>query len=259
MNKLQIFNNPEFGQVRTIQEEGRVLFCGSDVAKALGYIKPQKAIADHCKGALKRSTPTRGGKQLMLFIPEGDIYRLAAKSELPGADRFESWIFDEVLPSIRKTGSYSAKSNSANKKLPLASFNHLMEINVRQMKAANIDPKRQAAWVNDMTREALTPFGINVPMLTVGVSQTYDKEQIAKELGVYSKSGKPHSQAIAAIIRTLNVPVDMIEHSPFAANGHSDDYDRFKAPVLDMVHDWINAHGKTSPIMLDKRYNVSYR
>lgn len=69
---------------------------------------PQNAIASHCKGALKRGILTNGGEQEMLFIPEGDIYRLAAKSELPGAEAFESWIFDEVLPSIHRTGGYIA-------------------------------------------------------------------------------------------------------------------------------------------------------
>lgn len=109
MNELMIFNNPEFGEIRTIEENGKVLFCGSDAAKALGYAKPQNAIDRHCKGALKRGIPhpQSPGKTIeMLFIPEGDIYRLAAKSELPEAERFESWIFDEVLPSIRKHGAY---------------------------------------------------------------------------------------------------------------------------------------------------------
>ena len=106
MNELQIFQNAEFGTVRTIDENGKVLFCGSDVAKALGYKNPSKALSDHCKGITKRYTPTKSGTQEMNFIPEGDIYRLAAKSELPGADKFESWIFDEVLPSIHKHGAY---------------------------------------------------------------------------------------------------------------------------------------------------------
>ena len=108
-NELMIFNNPEFGEIRTIEEDGKVLFCGSDVAKALGYSKPQNAIDRHCKCALKRGIPHPQSPDKtieMLFIPEGDIYRLAAKSELPGADRFESWIFDEVLPTIRKHGAY---------------------------------------------------------------------------------------------------------------------------------------------------------
>lgn len=106
MNDLMIFNNPEFGEIRTIEEDGKVLFCGSDVARALGYKNPSKALSDHCKGVTKRYTPTSSGKQEMNFIPEGDIYRLAAKSELSGADKFESWIFDEVLPSVRKHGAY---------------------------------------------------------------------------------------------------------------------------------------------------------
>ncbi len=107
MNELMIFNNPEFGEIRTIEEGGKVLFCGSDVAKALGYKNPTKAIADHCKGTVERRTnDSLGRQQNMKFIPEGDIYRLAAKSELPGADKFESWIFDDVLPSIRKHGAY---------------------------------------------------------------------------------------------------------------------------------------------------------
>ena len=106
MNEIKIFQNSRFGEIRTITEDGRTLFCGSDVAKALGYAKPQNAIAAHCKGALKRGIPTAGGVQEMNFIPEGDIYRLAARSELPGAEEFERWIFDEVLPSIRQNGGY---------------------------------------------------------------------------------------------------------------------------------------------------------
>nr|DAL96758.1 MAG TPA: repressor domain protein [Caudoviricetes sp.] len=116
MNELIIFNNPEFGEVRTIEEDGKVLFCGNDVAKALGYKRPNDAISAHCRCTVKRRTGVQTGMKAdgtpaiqnieMLFIPEGDIYRLAAKSELPGAERFESWIFDEVLPSIRKHGAY---------------------------------------------------------------------------------------------------------------------------------------------------------
>lgn len=105
-NNIQVFENSEFGSVRTIEEDGKVLFCGSDVAKALGYAAPRNAIATHCKGALKRCTPTPGGVQELLFIPEGDVYRLIASSKLPSAEKFEKWVFDDVLPSIRKHGAY---------------------------------------------------------------------------------------------------------------------------------------------------------
>lgn len=107
MNNLQIFDHPKFGEVRTITEDGVTLFCGKDVAVALGYKRPADAITAHCKGSVIRRLLTKGGEQDVKFIPEGDLYRLAAKSELPGADVFERWIFDVVLPSIRKTGRYS--------------------------------------------------------------------------------------------------------------------------------------------------------
>ena len=112
MNELMIFNNPEFGEIRTIEENGKVLFCGSDVAKALGYKRPADAVTAHCKGSVIRRLPTNGGEQPVKFIPEGDIYRLVIKSELPGAEKFESWIFDEVLPSIRKHGGYIANQEN---------------------------------------------------------------------------------------------------------------------------------------------------
>ncbi|WKY47308.1 BRO family protein [Eubacteriaceae bacterium ES3] len=103
---LMNFENSEFGAIRVIDQDGKTYFCGSDVASALGYARPQNAINIHCKGALKQGIPTNGGVQQMLFIPEGDLYRLIASSQLPSAIRFEAWIFDEVLPQIRKTGGY---------------------------------------------------------------------------------------------------------------------------------------------------------
>lgn len=104
-NEIQLFNNQEFGEVRTIDENGTVLFCGADVARALGYAKPQNAIDRHCKGALKRGIPTNGGTQEMTFIPESDLYRLVFSSKLPSAERFTDWVTAEILPSIRKHGN----------------------------------------------------------------------------------------------------------------------------------------------------------
>lgn len=106
MNELRVFNNPEFGTIRTIVEDGKTLFCGRDVAMILGYAKPQNAISKRCKGALKRGTPTPSGIQEMLFIPESDLYRLAFGSTLPTAEKFTDWVVEEVLPSIRQTGAY---------------------------------------------------------------------------------------------------------------------------------------------------------
>lgn len=106
MNELTVFENSEFGSMRTVDIDGKIYFVASDVAKALGYAIPHKAVQTHCKGVLKRNIPTNSGNQDVLIIPEGDMYRLISKSKLKSAERFEEWVFDEVLPTIRKTGSY---------------------------------------------------------------------------------------------------------------------------------------------------------
>nr|DAH42575.1 MAG TPA: repressor domain protein [Caudoviricetes sp.] len=110
MNEMQVFNNPEFGEVRTIEENGAILFCGSDVARALGYTNPSKAINDHCRGDLTKRYPivdALGRTQGAIFIPESDLYRLVFSSKLPTAEKFTDWVTKEVLPSIRKTGGYA--------------------------------------------------------------------------------------------------------------------------------------------------------
>lgn len=106
MTDLQIFKNPEFGEIRTLEENGKILFCAADIAKALGYANPNKAVNDHCRAITKRSTPISGKMQGINFIPEGDVYRLITHSKLSAAEKFESWVFDEVLPTIHKHGAY---------------------------------------------------------------------------------------------------------------------------------------------------------
>lgn len=103
---IRIFENKEFGSIRTVLEGDKILFCGKDIAQALGYSKPRNAIESHCKGALKQGILTNGGIQELTFIPEGDVYRLIIRSKLPSAQKFEHWVFDEVLPTIRETGGY---------------------------------------------------------------------------------------------------------------------------------------------------------
>ncbi len=108
MNDIQIFNNPEFGSVRTLDDNGVILFCANDVARALGYARPKDAISAHCKGAVKRRFLTDGGEQEMSFISESDLYRLVFSSKLESAEKFTDWVTSEVLPSIRKNGGYLA-------------------------------------------------------------------------------------------------------------------------------------------------------
>ena len=107
---IRIFSNPQFGQIRTMTDgKGKPWFCGKDVAEALGYSNPRKALQDHVdeedKGVTKRDT--LGGKQAMTFINESGLYSLILSSKLDTAKQFKRWVTSEVLPAIRKNGSYA--------------------------------------------------------------------------------------------------------------------------------------------------------
>ena len=109
MNQIEIFNSPEFGSIRTLEQNGKVLFCGTDVATALGYTNPRKAVRDHTRGGTKCSIGVQTGKKAdgspavqmveMLFIPEGDLYRLIAHSKLPSAERLTKEKLWEIATS----------------------------------------------------------------------------------------------------------------------------------------------------------------
>ena len=108
MNQLQIFSNAEFGNVRVVIIDGEPYFVGKDVATALGYKEPEKAVREHVpdkyKGVSVLDTP--GGKQQVTVINEAGMYKLVMRSRLPNAEKFSDWTCEEVLPSIRKTGVY---------------------------------------------------------------------------------------------------------------------------------------------------------
>ena len=108
MSEIQIFNNPEFGEIRTVVIDGEPWFVGNDVARALGYAKPRNAIVTHVdeEDALKQGTLTNGGEQNALVINESGLYSLIFGSKLETAKKFKKWVTSEVLPSIRKTGAY---------------------------------------------------------------------------------------------------------------------------------------------------------
>ncbi len=108
MNKLEKFSHNMFGNLEILIKEGKEFFPATDVAKALGYSNPHKAIKDHCKpeGVNESLVPTNSGIQTKKFINEPNLYRLIVKSKLPQAEQFEKWVFEEVLPSIRKHGAY---------------------------------------------------------------------------------------------------------------------------------------------------------
>lgn len=241
MNELQIFNSEEFGQVRTVEIDGKIYFVGIDIAKALGYLNPSKAVIQHCKGVTKLGIPSKGGKQKTNCIPEGDLYRLITHSELPSAERFESWVFDEVLPTLRKTGTYEIPKkdkSTSPKRLSLSSVNMMVKNVMSTLEKAKVEPVYVAAEVKrlytDLGYEVKIPLATDELMLKL-----YDCTEMAKELGIYSTGGNPHNQAVSAIIKKLHISDSEIITTAFSKNGHNDVAVQYKPSVLEDVRLWL--------------------
>ena len=132
------------------EQDGTTLFCGKDVAVALGYKRPNDTLQQHCKGAaIHRPLETAGGIQQARFITEGDLYRLIANSKLPDAEKFERWVFDEVLPSIRKHGGYLTPEKIEEVLLnPDTIISLANQLKDEQAKVKELAP-RAGAWVFD--------------------------------------------------------------------------------------------------------------
>ena len=201
MNELKIFENPEFGEIRTIEIDGKPYFCGSDVAKALGYAKPRNAINQHCKGALKQGVLTNGGMQEMSFIPEGDIFRLVVHSKLPDAERFEVWVFDDVLPTIRRTGGYIPTTPQMSEQEIMAKAVQISMATIAQQKDAIlalesinaiqeqiIHEMQPKADYTDMILQSKSVVNINQIAKDYGMT-AQEMNKILHEIGIQYKQG----------------------------------------------------------------------
>lgn len=167
MKDLILFNHEEFGEVRSLTVvDGSIWFVGVDVARALGYTNPQKAVRDHCKGVNETFIPSAGGKQRTNVITEGDVYRLIIRSKLPAAERFERWVFEEVLPSIRKHGIY-ATDNIIEQILNNPDFGIKLLITLKEERQKRMETEKKNA-------------------ILMHVNKTYTTTEIAKELGFKS-------------------------------------------------------------------------
>lgn len=130
MTSVTPFKFQESTEVRTVTDgQGEVLFVGKDVCDALGYTNASKAIGDHCKGVtIRYPLQTAGGVQEVRVLTEADVLRLIVNSKLPAAEAFERWVFEEVLPSIRKTGSYIQVKQAALPSRAVPEFKALFEL-----------------------------------------------------------------------------------------------------------------------------------
>lgn len=208
-NVIKIFENNEFGSLRTLTDEhGRIMFCGKDVASALGYSNTKDAIRRHCRWGVKHDLPHPQSPARtieMVFIPEGDVYRLISHSRLPSAEKFESWIFDEVLPTIRRTGGYVANEDMfVDNYLPFLdeSYRNLFRLQMIAINQLNerirhekplVEFANQVANTNnliDMNAMAKLAREENIP---VGRNRLFDR---LKRMGVLMSNNLPYQQYI---------------------------------------------------------------
>lgn len=188
---VQFFSNPQFGNIRTLELNNKMWFGATDVATSLGYSNPRDAIVRHCKSngvVIHDVIDSMGRNQQMKFINEGNVYRLVASSQLPTADEFESWIFDEVIPSVIHTGGYIAtkEDDTADEIMARALIVANATLAKREERIKNLQEEnaRQGETINLLTNEVKQ----SAPKIKcyneyISSEGTYTTTQIAKEYG----------------------------------------------------------------------------
>lgn len=192
-NNLQIFKNNDFGEIRTVEIDGKPYFVATDIARCLGYKDTTNAIKQHCKWVVKHHIPHPQSKTKTLevnVIPEGDMYRLITNSELSSAEKFEHWVFDEVLPSIRKTGTYSTKSKDESEIKYMNAQARLKNARVREAKiyleladkVSQVGIPEFAQVMYSKTTELLSGETL-IPLPKID-KKTYSATEVGKKLGI---------------------------------------------------------------------------
>lgn len=188
-NQLQVFNNAEFGQVRTIVKNEEVWFVGKDVAEALGYSNTRDALTKHIDNEDRADVAIHDGRQnrSMIIINESGLYSLVFSSKLPSAKKFKHWVTREVLPSIRKTGSYSMKQQPVDDTKKLRS--EAMLLNARTRQAKMWKELSQMTTIKEYKEIAFSKAGNvlagkEIFSLPEATEKTYSADEIGAILGV---------------------------------------------------------------------------
>lgn len=259
--EIQIFANDQFGEVRTLTKDGEPWFVGKDVAEILGYGNTKDALLNHVdeedRAILQKSEnatfeiPNRG----MTIINESGLYSLILSSKLSTARAFKRWVTSEVLPAIRKHGEYTAPKVSQKR---LGEVNSAARIIRQTLKEAGMAPQFVAVAMKSL----YAPVGVEIPLEGVTLNkQLFDATAIAKQLGVLSRSGKPHAHAISAIIAQVDVLPEEKELAPFQStvSGHAGTNVQYTKSVVAKVSLWLERHDYPESFEYrGKKYTLRY-
>lgn len=204
MSNLQIFENEQFGKVRVIMKGNEPWFVANDACRILELGDTSKAVSrldDDEKGT--NSIPTPGGVQNMLTINEPGLYSLVLGSRKPEAKEFKRWLTHEVIPAIRKTGSYELPKSKPHGER-LASVNNAVKILLPLLKQAGCDSKIQLLTAKSLYEKS----GVVLPIEIKTEKKYYDTKYIARQCGIYTKANKPAYQAVSMILKKLDIRED---------------------------------------------------
>lgn len=258
MNDLMIFEGHE---VEVFELNGTVLFNPYHVGECLelsdSAVRNYLAKMNEKQAVMLKNSDVRDKDIRKLnnagekFITESGVYKLVFKSRKPNAEAFTDWVTDEVLPTLRKTGSYEMpKQKQEKKKKNLSAANMLVKTVSGIFKDAGVDPMFIAAEAKRLYKEQ-ADIDIQIPLITDDTTQAlWDCTSIAKELGIYSESGRPHDKAVSAIIQKIDLFTDEIVKTAYSRNGHDGVTVQYKESVLEKVKEWLEENGYPSLIEL---------
>lgn len=263
MKDLQIFRNPEFGQVRTVTLNDDPWFVGKDIATALGYAKPENAIANHVDSDDKTSTLIQGSgsnyKSKAIIINESGLYSLILSSKLPAAKKFKHWVTSEVLPALRKTGKYEIPKITPNphyrtRMIKTAvkdigdtadTIAQVFHVKKGIAMTASMQMVGEAYGIDTEPLKKLVPPEANPAFLT--------PTKIAAELKVLTNKGNPNPQRVNSLLKALGLQESVGGHwhateegkklseaMPYtASSGHSGYQLLWSPKVIPMLRDLL--------------------
>lgn len=260
-NGVKIFENKDMGlQVRTIlNEDGSISVSAEDTAIGFGWCRTELKNGKEYTSVMW-SRMNGYCKELGFahecakddFIPESLFYMLGFKAGNERAQKYQQWLAMEVLPTLRKTGTYEMPKKEKQekpRKKNLSSANMLVKTVSGIFKDAGVDPLYIAAEAKRLYKEQ-ADIDIKIPLVTdkETMPKLYDCTEIARELGILSNSGNPHNQAVSAIIKKLDVPDSEIVTTAFSRNGHDDVTTQYKPSVFEDVKRWLEENGYPTKI-----------
>lgn len=256
-NNVQVFNNKELGlQVRTLPNpDGSISISAEDTAIGFGWCRTEKrngkeytsirwermnGFSEECGFAHKWAKDD--------YIPESLFYRLGMKASNPAAEKFQNWLALDVIPSIRKTGSYEMPKKKPAHKEKLPSVNQMVKNIKGALNDAGVDSKYIAAEIIRIYSD--NGYPVKVPLVSE-VPVLWDCTTMAKEFGILSESGRPHDKAVSAIIQKLDVSEDEIVKTAYSRNGHDGVTVQYKDSVFQKVKEWLEENGY--PTLIEHR------